>query len=273
MKQTMFTGFLASALLMGGIFIAEAQTTRDEFTLPTPWTEEALSAEVPLPEYPRPQMVRADWVNLNGLWDYIGGKELPNPANATQIPSFASAENIRVPYPPESELSGIHRDGENNLWYKRTFRVPDAWEKQQVLLHFGAADRICSVFVNGKKVGTHVGGYDSFSFDITDQLQTGENQLVVGVYDPNDGKAPCGKNGEKGDYIFTSGIWQTVWLEPVAKQHIERLKLIPNVKGERLNITTFANKKGKNLHVSAIASIGTKIIAQAEGLCRDSSFS
>ena len=96
MKQTMFTGFLASALLMGGIFTAEAQTTRDEFTLPTPWTEEALSAEVPLPEYPRPQMVRADWVNLNGLWDYIGGKELPNPANATQIPSFASAEKIRI---------------------------------------------------------------------------------------------------------------------------------------------------------------------------------
>lgn len=265
MKQTIFINLIASALLIGGTLSVEAQTTRDEFTLPTPWTEEALSAEVPLLEYPRPQMVRTDWMNLNGLWNYIGGKNLPDPVSVAQPPSFAHAEKIRVPYPPESELSGIHRDGEYYLWYKRTFNIPESWKKQNVLLHFGAADRICSVFVNGKKVGTHVGGYDSFSFDITDRLQAGENELVVGVYDPNDGKAPCGKNGEKGDYVFTSGIWQTVWLEPVSKQYIEQLKLIPDVKDQRLNITTFTNEKGKNLQVSAIASIGTKVIARAEG--------
>lgn len=135
-----------------------------EVHIATPWTEEALKAEIPLPEYPRPQMVRSEWLNLNGIWDYMGGKDLLDPVTATTPPAFpAKVEKIRVPYPPESELSGIARGGDTCLWYKRSFSVPQAWKGRHVLLNFGAVDRISSVFVNGKKVGTHTGGYDAFS--------------------------------------------------------------------------------------------------------------
>lgn len=120
--------------------------------------------------------------------------------------------------------------GDTCLWYKRSFSVPQAWKGRHVLLNFGAVDRISSVFVNGKKVGTHTGGYDAFSLNITDYLKSGENVLVVGAYDPNDGRAASGKNGSRGDYIFTSGIWQTVWLEPVEKQYISQIKLVPDLK-------------------------------------------
>ena len=110
------------------------------------------------------QMVRSEWLNLNGIWDYMGGKDLLDPVTATTPPAFpAKVEKIRVPYPPESELSGIARGGDTCLWYKRSFSVPQAWKGRHVLLNFGAVDRISSVFVNGKKVGTHTGGYDAFS--------------------------------------------------------------------------------------------------------------
>lgn len=219
-KITVVCLALCSFLFGGDLFSVKAQIL-EKFTLPTPWTEEALKAEIPLPEYPRPQMVRSEWLNLNGIWDYMGGKDLLDPVTATTPPAFpAKVEKIRVPYPPESELSGIARGGDTCLWYKRSFSVPQAWKGRNVLLNFGAVDRISSVFVNGKKVGTHTGGYDAFSLNITDYLKSGENVLVVGAYDPNDGRAASGKNGSRGDYIFTSGIWQTVWLEPVEKQYI-----------------------------------------------------
>lgn len=201
------------------------------FTLPTPWSEEALKAEIPLPDYPRPQMVRSQWLNLNGMWDYMGGKELANPVTATIHPAFpAKLEKIRIPFPPESDLSGIKRDGEINLWYRRNFNIPKEWNGKNVLLHFGAVDHIATIFINGKKVGSHTGGYDAFIFDISDFLISGENTLVVGAYDPNDGKTACGKNSSRGDYTFASGIWQTVWLEPVEKQYISHIKLIPDLK-------------------------------------------
>ena len=235
-----------------------------KFTLPTPWTAKAFNADVPLPEYPRPQMVRSEWINLNGKWDYMGGKELSDPVTATSPIRFASnPEKILVPFPPEAELSGICRAGETNLWYRRNFEVPSSWKGKRVLLHFGAVDRVASVFVNGKKAGMHTGGYTSFSFDITDFLTLGQNTLVVGAQDTNDGKAASGKNGPRGDYTFTSGIWQTVWMEPVEKEHISYIKLTPNLENSRLEIEITAS--GNNLKITAMAMDGDRQIAMTEG--------
>ncbi len=255
--------FVAACLLFAGLCPAKAQNPI-KFTLPTPWTETARQAEIPLPEYPRPQMVRDQWMTLNGKWDYMGGAELANPTTAATPPSFGiNTEKILVPFPPEAELSGIKRAGETNLWYRRTIHIPKTWNGKRILLHFGAVDRIASVFVNNKKVGTHAGGYTSFSFDITDHLKPGENTLVVGAWDPNDGKAASGKNGPKGDYTFTSGIWQSVWMEPVEKEHIAHVKLIPNLTNNRLEIEVTAT--GENLKISAIALDGDREVAKAEG--------
>lgn len=237
---------------------------KSSFTLPTPWTEEAFRMELPLPEYPRPQMEREEWLNLNGKWDYMGGEDKADPVTATAPPQFpATPEKILVPFAPEAELSGIARNGETNLWYRRTITVPPTWKGKQVLLHFGAVDRIATVFINNKKVGSHTGGYGSFSFDITDFLNSGTNTLVVGAYDPNDGLAPSGKNGPKGDYTFSSGIWQTVWLEPVEKEYISGIKLIPDLKNNRLEVTATSSVDG--LKVTATAMADGSQVAKAEG--------
>ncbi len=264
MKQNIVSGIIGSLLLLcGNISTAMAQDSKS-FTLPTPWTQEAWQAEVPLPEYPRPQMVRTEWQNLNGTWQYMGGKELPNPVEATAPPAFpAQTELIRVPFPPESELSGIARKGETNLWYKRNFTIPKEWKDKNILLHFGAVDRISTIFINGKIAGKHTGGYDAFCIDITEHLRNGENSLVVGAFDPNDGRAASGKNGPRGDYVFTSGIWQTVWIEPVEKQSIASIKLIPDVENQRLEITVSSQQDG--LEIVAEAFDGTSSKAKASG--------
>ncbi|MDR2953524.1 MAG: beta-glycosidase [Prevotella sp.] len=236
----------------------------NNFTLPSPWSEAALNAETPLPEYPRPQMERSEWLNLNGTWDYMGGKDLTNPATTETPPVFKSnPEKILVPFVPESDLSGIKRKDETNLWYKRNITIPEKWKGKRVLLHFGAVDRIATIFVNNKKVGSHTGGYTNFSFDITDYLKSGANTLIVGAYDPNDGKAASGKNGPHGDYTFSSGIWQTVWLEPVEKEYISQIKLIPDVENERLEVVVSSNKD--NMKVTAVAMYSGSEINKADG--------
>ncbi|WP_380869591.1 glycoside hydrolase family 2 protein [Sphingobacterium corticis] len=239
--------FTAISLLIS--FSIQSQTLTD-FTLPTPWTEEVLSSELPLPEYPRPQMERSEWENLNGFWDYMGGKNQPDPRSAETAPTFSdNADKIRVPFVPESELSGLARSGETFMWYKRQISVPKSWGNKRVLLHFGAVDHFATIFINGKKVGTHTGGYTAFNFDITDYLTKNENTLVVGAHDANDGKVPCGKNGDKGDYTFSSGIWQTVWMEPVEREYISKLKLIPDLESNRLQVTASAIRKGLKVKV------------------------
>lgn len=251
--KTIRVSLLAFLFLLAAAIQTQAQSL-ESFTLPTPWTEEALKAEVPLPDYPRPQMVRSQWMNLNGMWDYMGGKTQADPVTATTPPAFPSkTEKIRVPFAPESELSGIKRDAETYLWYKRTFTIPTDWKGQNVLLHFGAVDRIATVFVNGKKVGSHTGGYDSFSFDITSFLKSGENTLIVGAYDPNDGKAASGKNGPRGDYTFSSGIWQTVWMEPVAKEYIAKLVITPELKKNSLALNAETTAKSATIEAVVLA--------------------
>ena len=196
--------------------------------LTTQWTAQ-VSPSNALPEYPRPQLVRAEWLNLNGEWQFS--------STPRQAPPFSMnlPERILVPFPVESALSGImaHSD---RMWYRRIFSVPAKWQGQRVQLNFGAVDWEASVYVNGAQVGTHKGGYDAFSFDITDQLREGDNEIIVGVSDPTDaGGQPIGKQRNKPEGIFytaVSGIWQTVWLEPSPAAHITNLSMTPDVTGQ-----------------------------------------
>ena len=202
----------------------------------TPWSDK-VDPTNPLPEYPRPQMVRDAWQNLNGLWDYA---ILPQGSNMPA--SFAG--KILVPYPVESSLSGVQKTvgDKQELWYHRSFSTPAAWKGKNVLLHFGAVDWKADIWVNDVKVGTHVGGYTPFSFDITPFLtRSGAQKLLVRVWDPTDKSfQPRGKqvSDPRGIwYTAVTGIWQTVWMEPVTPTHVSHLKSIPNIDGGNLTVT------------------------------------
>jgi hypothetical protein len=203
--------------------------------LQTRWTK-LVSPQNAHPEYPRPQLVRKEWLNLNGVW---GFEITSSGAQPTVFPN-----EILVPFPVESALSGVMKPVTENdrLWYRRTFDIPRSWIGRRVLLHFGAVDFETTVFVNGKNVGKHKGGYDGFSFDISDTLALGgQNELVVSVSDPTDsGTQPRGKQVRKPNgiwYTSTSGIWQTVWLEPVSAAHIASLAITPDVDNSQVIIT------------------------------------
>ena len=252
--------FLSFFFAINSYYIALAQVAK----LPTQWTNTALESSVPLSEYPRPQLRRTDWMCLNGLWDYIGGKNVSDALNPEKPISFEGrVDKIRVPYCPESVLSGIQRNQEINMWYHRSFEIPEAWKHKQIVLHFEAVDHDATIFVNGQKAGMHAGAYDSFSLNITSFLKKGTNSLVIAAYDPNDGKAPSGKNGPRGDYTFSSGIWQTVWVEPVNKNYIKNIRLLPDLENNRLKIFVNAENGGK---LTAVALNGKNVISQTNSI-------
>ncbi len=203
--------------------------------LMTRWAADVDPANV-LPEYPRPQMARAEWLNVNGIWQFMPGYP------GDPVPAGRNLQGkILVPFPLESAISGVMEHHER-VWYRRTFEVPASWSGKNVILHFGAVDWESEVFINGVPAGTHRGGYDGFEYDITTYLHDGSNEILVRVYDPSDrGYQPRGKQAlyPGGTFYSTvTGIWQTVWLEPVPGTRIAGLKLVPDVDNEQLNVTT-----------------------------------
>ena len=218
----------------------------------------------PLPEYPRPQFVREDWKNLNGLWQYaITGK---NSAQPTKWDG-----QILVPFPIESSLSGVMRqlDADEALWYKCEFTVPEDWEGRNVRLNFGAVDYIAYVYVNGGRyLATHTGGYTAFSTDITARLKAGVNTLTVKVLDPTDvhtqatGKQRINWEGNSIWYTPCSGIWQTVWLEPVNTKYVYDLKITPDLDNSRFNIALGLNRAAAGDQVKVTIKDGQTVVAQ-----------
>jgi len=187
-------------------------------------------------------MIRGPWLNLNGLWQFQFGKRDETPPIGVTL-----KDEILVPFPVESSLSGVMQTGDL-LWYRRLFKIPNEWDGQRVLLHFGAVDWESDIWVNGQHLKTHRGGYDSFSVDITSALQREDPQeLLVRAFDPTDvGSQPRGKqvNEPKGIwYTSSSGIWQTVWMEPVPETHIERLWIRPDVDSSRVDVTVFCTSE------------------------------
>ena len=221
------SAYLLLSLLLVSAFSATAQPWQPAGDhIRTPWADQ-VDPSAPLPEYPRPLMQRTDWMNLNGLWDYAVRK--------AGEPFGKADGRILVPYCIESSLSGVGRTVavDEYLWYHRTFSLPKSWKGNRVLLHFGAVDWKADIWVNDVKAGSHTGGYTPFSIDITDALKSGENSLIVRVWDGTDtGFQPRGKQVRKPSgiwYTSVTGIWQTVWLEPVPEQHIRNLRTTPDL--------------------------------------------
>jgi beta-galactosidase/beta-glucuronidase len=230
--------------------------------LQTRWAKE-VSPDNVLPEYPRPQMVRTQWQNLNGLWEYAITRW--NDA----MPDKFDGE-ILVPFAVESALSGVQRAllPTQRLWYKRSIKKPDTRGGERVLLHFGAVDWRASVYLNGKLLGRHMGGYQHFSFDITASLQNGNNELVVTVLDPsNMGPNPCGKQTlrpRKILYTAVSGIWQTVWLETVPPTYISDLYMTPDIDANCLHLRVNTSDTA-SFTIDATAYAGSTVIGNTQG--------
>ncbi len=236
-----------------------------EGNLLTRWSKE-VNPEHPLPEYPRPQLKREEWLNLNGLWDYS-----IRPKEEEMVTSFDG--KILVPFPLESALSGVKGKLRRNqrLWYQRKFSIPSQWKNKNILLHFGAVDWETRIWINDKEVGSHKGGYTSFSFDISNYIKyDSENSLVVSVWDPTDkGGQGRGKQVLRPFaiwYTAVSGIWQTVWLEPVSNTYVERIEVEPDIENELIKVSLAIQNHQKIEEINIeVKEKGTVISSVKEG--------
>lgn len=247
-----------------------AQWQLKQSRIMTPWSVQVDPSNT-LPEYPRPQMVRETWMNLNGLWDFTKVSFMAH--NPTQ--SFG--KKILVPFPMESALSGIkdtrHEKNMGKIFlYRRTFQLPSGMENKNILLHFGAVDWKCQVYINGKQVGEHKGGFDPFYFDITTALdksrQEQEVQVFVQDYQEHGGY-PHGKqkiNEKVIWYTPVTGIWQTVWLEPVSNIHIDKLVLNPDIDQQIINVKVLSSKGTASTKADIQVYDGKKLIASKVGV-------
>ncbi|HOV71882.1 MAG TPA: glycoside hydrolase family 2 TIM barrel-domain containing protein [Dysgonamonadaceae bacterium] len=248
--------------LMSFSTFAQWQPAGDK--IKTRWASE-IDVNNVLPEYPRPIMERAEWQNLNGLWDYA---ILPV---GRQTPSTFDGK-ILVPFAIESSLSGVQKKvgKENELWYQREFTVPSKWKNNRILLHFGAVDWKADIWVNDIKVGHHTGGYTPFSFDITSALKSGSNKLVVKVWDPtNDSYQPRGKQVNRPEgiwYTSVTGIWQTVWLEPVSEKYFTNVKITPDIDNKKLIVVAETNDASVSDKVEVKVMDGSKVVASGRSI-------
>ena len=271
---------MSKVKLLGDMCLAVAWTAVGWFTgtagaadwkpadgpLMTRWAKD-VKPDKAWPDYPRPQLRRDAWLNLNGLWQFAAAKEDEAPPVGKELDG-----RILVPFPVESALSGVMKPADR-VWYRRTFAVPKEWAGQRVLLHFGAVNWASDVWLNGKRVGEHAGGYDPFTLDLTDALEANkaEQELIVWVRNPLDaGTQPRGKQVKKPGGIFytaSTGIWQTVWLEPVNRAgHIESLKIVPNVDKEEVTITVLMSRVPESTSPNIEVRDGAEVVAKAEGL-------
>ena len=241
-----------------------AQWKPVEGRIRTQWSEQVNPDNV-LPEYPRPIMERTEWKNLNGLWDYAiieKGKHTPSVFDG----------KILVPFAVESSLSGVGKTvgAEKELVYRRSFDVPSSWKGKRVLLHFGAVDWRTDVWVNEVKVGSHTGGFTPFSFDITEALQRKNNTLLVKVWDPTDkGYQPRGKQVSRPEGIWytpVTGIWQTVWLEPVSESYIQDLRITPDIDNSLLSLKALVKDATSKDLVEVKVFDGQQLVAQGKSI-------
>ena len=252
----MKTKLLLAAMLLTTAVMAQYAPAGDK--IKTAWASE-VAPENALPEYPRPQMVRPNWKNLNGLWQYAitpKGEKAPSKFEG----------DILVPFCIESALSGVQKEvgPEKALWYEKAFSVPTNWKNGRVLLHFGAVDWMADVWVNGIKVGTHTGGYTPFTFDITQALQGKNNTMTVRVWDPTDKSyIPHGKQVVKPQGIFytaVTGIWQTVWLENVPEDYIQNLVTTPDFDKASVSVEVeFTNPTKDDLYQVEVSYEGQRV--------------
>lgn len=262
MKRTLLSLFFLALVAM-----TTAQTSWKPAgdKIKTVWAEQVNPNQV-LPEYPRPILERTQWQNLNGLWDYAildKGKMEPQHFDG----------QILVPFCAESSLSGVLKSvsEKQELWYHRTFDVPASWKGKHIILNFGAVDWQADVYVNDIHIGTHKGGYAGFSFDITPYLNPkGHQKLVVRVWDPTDkGYQPIGKQTLKPNsiwYTAVTGIWQTVWLEPVDVNYITNVKTAADIQNGTLELTLRSAVNQPGDLVEAVLLDGSKEVSRAKGV-------
>ncbi|MEZ3178144.1 glycoside hydrolase family 2 [Streptomyces pimonensis] len=258
-QQVRFTYDGEGGLTAGGETvprIVRYATNTSTRRITTPWGDK-VDRNDPLPEYPRPQQVRSRWKNLNGPWQFSG-------ADAGEQPVFGKDldEEIIVPFPVESQLSGLERH-EDHMFYRKLVDVPRSWKvgksgrADRLKLNFGAVDYQATVWVNGRKVAEHTGGYNAFSADITDALKgRGKQEIVVAVTDTGGANQPMGKQSTNPGGIFytqSSGIWQTVWMEPVADTAIDDVVTTPDIDNSTLAVTVESENASKGARVEAVA--------------------
>ena len=224
---------------------------------------------LPRPEYPRPQLVRADWLNLNGPWEFeldhgLSGEERGLDQQAPY------SKQITVPFCPECELSGVgNRDFMLCVWYRRTFDLPESWSGKRIILHFGAVYYESKVWINGTPAGTHRGGYSSFSFEITGLVKPFGNTLTLRAFDDTrSGLQPKGKqcssyNSRGVHYTRTTGIWQTVWLEAVGQSYLKSFRVYPDIEAVKVAIQPRLEGELKGLVLKARVTAGDKTVGEA----------
>lgn len=262
MKKIFFT--LAIIVVITLIFIRKHKTTTWKIaknSINTPWAQQ-VNPKKPWPEYPRPDLVRKEWQNLNGLWDYAITSEGETPKKW--------GGKILVPYPIESALSGVKKSvsGRENLWYKTIFTLPKNWENKQIILNFEASDWETKVWINGQEVGIHQGGYNPFSFNISSFLNKNkDNEILICVWDATGKQQTTGKqslNPENIFYTSSTGLWQTVWLEPVNDTYFSSFRYTSNIDTNTISFNTKTNNL-TNMDVNVTIYNQNKIIASGLG--------